>query len=64
MKRVATRSLREGVVVGLLGRKEQVEALKDRDDLEGGAELRDVVDRLIERLENQAGAAPPPVAAR
>lgn len=57
----ATRALREGVVVGLLGRKEQVEALKNRDGLK--AELRDVVDRLIERLENQAGAALP-VAAR
>ena len=53
----ATRALREGVVVGLLGRKDRVEALKNRDGLE--AELRDVVDRLIERLENQAGAAPP-----
>ena len=34
---------------------------KNRDGLK--VELRDVVDHLIERLENQAGAAPP-VAAR
>ena len=40
-----------------------LEALKDRDGLEEEAELRNVVDRLIERLENQAGAAPQPVAA-
>ena len=32
--------------------------------LEGEAELRDVVDRLIARLENQAGAASQPFAGR
>ena len=37
---------------------------KNRDGLEGEAEPRNVVDRLIERLENQAGAAPWPVADR
>ena len=71
MKRLATRSRTrppepggKGFVVGLLGRKKQVEALTNRDSLEGEAQLRDVVDRLIERLENQAGTAPQSVAVR
>ena len=38
--------------------------MKNRDGLEGEAELRDVVDRLIERLKSQDGAAPQPIAAR
>jgi len=41
-----------------------LEARENRDGLEGEAGLRDVVDRLNERPENQTGAAPRPVAAR
>jgi hypothetical protein len=38
--------------------------LKNRDGLEREAELRRILTRLIECLENQTGAAPLPVAAR
>jgi hypothetical protein len=41
-----------------------LEALKNRDGLAREAELRRVLTRLIERLENQTGAALQPVAAR
>jgi hypothetical protein len=39
-----------------------LEGLKQRDGLEGEADLRDALTRLIERLENQAGPEPQPVA--
>jgi hypothetical protein len=38
--------------------------LRRRVTFQDAADLQDVVDRLIEHLENQAGAAPHPVAAR
>jgi HEAT repeat protein len=41
-----------------------LEGLKQRDGLEGEADLRDALARLIERLENQAEVEVQPVAAR
>jgi hypothetical protein len=46
------------------GHEYLLEALKNRDGLEREPELRRILTRLIECLENQTGAAPQPAAAR
>ena len=51
-RRKATLELVESMGPGGVG---FLEALENRDGLEGEAELRDVVDRLTERLETRPG---------